>query len=483
MDRRRFLKNLGLGAAASMMPLAGLGAYRRKGPNFLFILVDDLGWKDLGCTGSTFYETPHLDRFAASSMQFTNGYASCPVCSPTRASIMTGKYPARLGITDWIPGRRPNKRKLLGPPIHNQLPLNEVTIAERLGAAGYKTFFAGKWHLGGEGYFPEDQGFDINKGGHHKGSPPGGYYSPYKNPKLSNGPEGEYLTDRLTDESIRFLEENRRNPFLLFLSFYTVHTPIQACKRHVDRFKKKANALPGIEGPAQTAEGEGFTKMRQDNPAYASMVHAMDENVGRLLGKLEEPELEDNTVVIFTSDNGGLSTLFKRGYPTSNQPLRAGKGWCYEGGIRVPLIVRAPGVTKPGSVCHVPVTSTDFHPTMLELASLELKRGQHPDGCSLVSLLQGSGTLDRNAIYWHYPHYHGSAWNPGAAVRAGDWKLIEFYEEKRIELYNLEKDAGERNDLAAKYPRKKAELLEMLHEWQIKVGAKMPRPNPDFKEE
>ena len=479
-SRRDFLKWLGAGAAAAILPGAVRGAPRRK-PNFVFFLVDDLGWKDLGCYGSTFYDTPNLDRLAASGMRFTDAYAACPVCSPTRASIMTGKYPARLGITDWIPGQRPKNRKLLAPPIHNQLALEEVTIAEVLKEAGYRTFFAGKWHLGGQGFFPEQQGFDINKGGHHAGSPPGGYYAPYKNPKLQDGPAGEYLTDRLAAESVRFLQTHAKEPFLLYLSFYTVHTPIQACKRHIEAYQKKADALPPLRGPEQTKEHNGWTKMRQDNPAYASMVHAMDENVGRVLGAIERLGLAEETVVIFMSDNGGLSTLGRRGYPTSNLPLRAGKGWCYEGGIREPMIVRAPGVTRPGSTCSVPVTSTDFYPTMLELAGLPPRPEQHVDGLSLVPLLAGGKTLPREAIYWHYPHYHGSTWTPGAAVRAGDWKLVEFYDEGTAELYHLGQDIGERRDLARQMPQKRDELLALLHAWQKQVGAKMPRPNPDYK--
>jgi len=478
--RRDFLRWLGAGAAAAILPGRARGAPPKR-PNFVFFLVDDLGWKDLGCYGSTFYDTPNLDRLAASGMRFTDAYAACPVCSPTRASIMTGKYPARLGITDWIPGRRPRNRKLLGPPIPNQLALEEVTIAEALKEAGYRTFFAGKWHLGGQGFFPEQQGFDINKGGHHRGSPPGGYYSPYKNPKLEDGPAGEYLTDRLAAESCRFLQAHAKEPFLLYLSFYTVHTPIQACKRHLERYKKKADALPPLNGPAQIKERNGWTKVRQDLPDYASMVHAMDENVGRVLGVIDRLGLADDTVVVFMSDNGGLSTLAKRGFPTSNLPLRAGKGWCYEGGIREPMIIRAPGVTRPGSTCGVPVTSTDFYPTMLELAGLPPRPDQHVDGLSLVPLLKGSKTLPREAIYWHYPHYHGSTWAPGAAVRAGDWKLIEFYDEGTVELYNLATDIGERRNLAKQMPRKRDELLGLLHAWQKRVGAKMPRPNPGYK--
>jgi len=471
----------------------GLTAASAPRPNFLFVLVDDLGWPDVGCYGSTFYETPNVDRLAASGMRFTTAYAACPVCSPTRASIMTGKYPARVGITDWIPGNDPKHRKLLGPRDLHHLPLSEVTIAEALKEAGYRTFFAGKWHLGGKGYYPENQGFDINKGGYEAGAPRGrvrgkyrgAYYVPYRNPKLKDGPPGEYLTDRLADESIKFMEEHVKShpstPFFLYLSFYTVHAPIQPCKRYLDTFKEKASKLPPSQGPAYIRERKAWTRQRQDNPAYATMVHAMDYNVGRVLKTLDRLGLTKNTVVIFMSDNGGLSTLPRRGAPTSVLPLRAGKGWCYEGGIREPMIIRAPGVTKAGTVCDVPVTSTDFYPTILQLAGLPLRPRQHADGLSLVGLLKGEKSLNRKALFWHYPHYHGSGWTPGAAVRAGDWKLIEFYEENAVELYNLREDPGERHECGARFPAKRKELTELLHRWRKETGAKMPKPNPAYK--
>ena len=480
INRRNFLKQCGLGALALAWQGRVRAARGARKPNVVFILVDDLGWFDLGCYGSTFYETPNLDRFAASGTRFTDAYAACPVCSPTRAAIMTGKYPARLDITDWIPGREPKDRRLLGPQDRHELPLEEITLAEAFRAEGYRTFFAGKWHLGGEGYYPEDQGFDINKGGHDKGSPPGGYYTPYKNPKLEDGPEGEYLTDRLTDESLRFLRANQDNPFLLFLSFYTVHTPIQACTRHIEHFNQKAAVLPEPEGPAFRREHEGTTRLRQDRPDYASMVCAMDENVGRLLDALDDLGLADDTIVVFTSDNGGLSTVRGESAPTSLGPLRAGKGWCYEGGIRVPQIIRVPGLTAPGSVCAVPVTSTDFYPTLLELIGAGMPNDDPRDGVSLAALLGGGPAPARDALFWHYPHYHGSAWTPGAALRAGDWKLVEFYEEEKVELYNLREDVGEQTDLSAAMPEKSHELLELLHEWQRGIGAKMPVPNPDY---
>ena len=458
------------------------GCSQKQAPNFVFILVDDLGWTDLGCYGSELYETPNIDKLATQSMVFTDAYASCPVCSPTRASIMTGKYPTRVNITDWIPGQNPPNTRLLGPQDLHALPLEEVTIAEALQEQGYKTCFAGKWHLGGEGFYPEEQGFDLNFGGHDKGSPPGGYYVPYKNPKLADGPEGEYLTDRLTNESIQFIEENKENPFLLYLSFYTVHTPIQASKRHIDKFRKKVAEKVDTAAPKIILEHEvGKTVLEQYDADYASMVYALDENIGRLLDKLEEAGLSENTIIIFTSDNGGLSTLERnrRDPPTSVQPLRAGKGWCYEGGIRVPLIVKAPGQTSPGQH-NFPVISNDFYPTILELVGLPAMPQQHVDGTSIVPLLTGEKELDREAIFWHFPHYHGSAWKPGAAIRMGDWKLVEFYHWEQTELYNLKEDLGEQNNLAATYPEKVEELKNKLKALQEETGAKFPIPNPDY---
>jgi len=462
-----------VGGLVAMFGMGSAFAAPPRPPNFVFLLVDDLGWKDLSCYGSEFYESSNIDALAKSGMRFTDAYAACPVCSPTRAAIMTGKYPPRVNITDWIPGKNDKNRKLKTPQDRSNLALDEVTLAEALKAEGYATFFAGKWHLGSDNFLPQDQGFDINKGGHHRGSPPGGYYTPYRNPQLSDGPEGEYLTDRLTDESIEFMEANRDQPFLLYLSFYTVHTPIQACKRHVEKFQKKKADLPARDDPLYVAERDGWTRTRQSDPAYASMVYALDENVGRLMEKLDELKLTDKTVVIFTSDNGGLSTLSGKRAPTAELPLRAGKGWCYEGGIRVPLIVRAPGITKPGTQSHAVVTSTDYYATILDLAGAKPRAQQHVDSVNLLPALKG-GTLDREAVYWHYPHYHGSTWAPGAAVRAGKWKLIEFYEYGTVELYNLEDDLGERNDLAAKLPEKRDQLRAMLRNWQKQVGAKMP---------
>lgn len=449
----------------------------KKKPNFLFILVDDLGWADLTCYGSAFYETPNLDALASEGVMFTDAYASCPVCSPTRASIMTGKYPSRLNITDWIPGDDPHNRKLLGPTDKHMLPHKEVTIAETLKEAGYNTFFAGKWHLGDSAFFPEDQGFDINIGGHHRGSPPGGYYTPYNNPKLSDGPEGEYLTDRLCSETINFIDSNKEEPFLAYLSFYTVHTPIQANKELIDYYNKKKSTLENPD-PVLVKEHEGNTVINQYNAAYASMVAAMDKNVGRIIEYLNNNGLSENTYIIFTSDNGGLSTLQNDWLaPTSVRPLRGGKGWCYEGGIRVPLIISGPGIDP--ALSSVPAISTDYYPTILELAGLAPLPEQHIDGQSLVPALEQKD-IKREAIFWHYPHYHGSAWTPGAAIRKGKWKLIEFYDYELTELYNLEEDIGETNDLSEEYPEIRDDLKESLIRLQDKTGALMPVPNPDF---
>ena len=457
----------------------GLTVQAAKQTNFLFFLVDDMGWADIGANGSTFHETPHIDRLAKSGMRFTQGYAAGSVCSPTRASIMTGKHPVRVDITDWIPGQsnRPTN-PLLHPEDQHSLPLKEVTLAEALKQHGYQTFFAGKWHLGKEGEWPTDQGFDINIGGHHKGSPPGGYYAPWTNPALKAKHKGEYLTERLTAESVKFLKSrDKTKPFLLYLSYYNIHTPIQPYKKRIDHYKSKAEK--SFTGPTPfEVEHDGKTRTRQDNPALASMVAAVDDSVGALLDKLEELKLDDNTVVIFFSDNGGLSTLGRIG-PGCNLPLRAGKGWLYEGGIREPTLIRAPGVTRPGSVSHKPMISMDFFPTMLDLAGLPLQPKLHVDGRSLLSQLKGNDTGQRT-LHWHYPHYHGSSWKPGASIRDGDWKLIEFYHYKNFELYNLAKDPGECTNLAKRNPSKAAELRAKLSAWQKQMKAKMPVPNPNY---
>lgn len=461
-------------------------------PNFVFMIADDLGYMDVGFNHpETFYETPHLDRLAASGMTFSQGYAACPVCSPTRASIMTGKYPARIHTTDYFGAPQPEQivqnrlsrfieLPLLPAPYEDRLALEEYTLAEALKDAGYATFFAGKWHLGPEGYWPEDQGFDVNKGGIDRGGPYGGkkYFSPYGNPRLDDGPEGEHLPDRLASEAIAFMAEQSEKPFLVYLSFYSVHTPLMARPDLLAKYQEKALSYPA---DAWGQEGARKVRLVQNHPVYAAMVEAMDQACGKVLDYLRDARLEDQTVVIFTSDNGGLST--SEGHPTSNLPLRAGKGWLYEGGIREPWVIRWPGTTEPGSVCAAPVISTDFYPTMLEMAGLQPKPGQLFDGQSLVSWLQhpaNPGQTRNRTLYWHYPHYGNQGGSPGAAIRRGDDKLIAFFEDQRVELYNLAEDPGELSDRSSAYPELTSELLGLLHAWQKEVEARMPEANPEY---
>lgn len=467
--------------ASCAMLIASLSLAGAERPNVVFVVVDDLGWIDLGSYGSTFYDTPNLDRLATRSIKFTQAYAASPVCSPTRAALLTGRHPVRIGITDWIPGMpddRATQPQLRTPEDLHFLPLDEQTVSEIFQQAGYHTFFAGKWHLGEDpGFWPEAQGFHINKGGNGKGSPtfPGGngYYAPYGNPSLEEGPPGEYLTDRLTEESIRFIASAAGAPFFLYLSFYTVHAPIQGCKTYDHRYLEKSHALPD-SGKMQTVdEHHGKTRINQSDPLYAAMVRSMDENVGRLLEAIREHGLQEQTIVIFTSDNGGLSTTSSGG-PTSVLPLRAGKGWCYEGGIRIPLLIRYPGISDPGMECHQPVISMDLFPTLLELASLELPEGVELDGRSLIPYLRHPGRIDNRTLIWHYPHYHGSTWRPGSAIRKQRWKLLEFYEDCTVELYDLSVDPGERNNLAPGNPMLADSLRKELHRELRDLGARYP---------
>ncbi|MBN1342341.1 MAG: sulfatase [Phycisphaerae bacterium] len=470
---------LALAIPMMLVPSLSLAAAKQK-LNFVFFLVDDMGWTDAGCYGSTFYETPSIDRLAAQGVRFTDAYAACPVCSPTRASILSGKYPARLHLTNWLYGDI--RKQLIGPPYTRWLPLEEVTLAEALKAAGYATGFVGKWHLGNEPYWPEHQGFDVNVAGWTAGSPGrGGYFPPYNNPRLSDGPKGEYLTDRLTDEALKFLDANKGRPFLLYLSHYAVHTPLLSKPSYAKKYEAKAEKLPPSKGPRFLPEGARQARQVQDHPVYAGMVQSMDESLGRVMAKLEALGIDDHTAVFFMSDNGGLST--SEGHPTSNVPLRAGKGWLYDGGIREPMIIKWPGMAKPGSVCRAPVTSTDFYPTILEMAGLPLRPEQHRDGVSLVPLLKQRGALGRKAVFWHYPHYSPQGGRPSGAVRCGDLKLIEFYEDNRVELYDLGKDIGEKRDLSTSMPAKTAELRRMLHDWRASLDARMPTPNPDWGKE
>lgn len=471
----------------SLIMSTGCSTQEEQKPNILFIMVDDLGWADVGCNNpETFYETPNINRLADEGMRFTNAYAACPVCSPTRASIMTGKYPARLNTTDYFGAPQPQtvnrhwtrNKPLLPAPYNDRMPLEETSLAEALKEAGYATFFAGKWHLGPEGYWPEDQGFDVNKGGIQRGGPYGGkkYFSPYGNPRLEDGPDGEHLPDRLASETVKFIREHPDQPFLAYLSFYSVHTPLMAREDLKEKYVKKRESVPP---EAWGQEGERKVRLVQNHAVYAGMVEAMDIAVGKVLTYLRETGLDENTVVFFMSDNGGLST--SEGHPTSNLPLRAGKGWLYEGGIREPMIIKWPGTTQPGSICEIPVISTDFYPTILDMANIPPEPDQHKDGISLVPLLEGRKKLDREGLFWHYPHYGNQGGSPGSAIRTGDYKLIEFFEDQHVELYHLGNDIGEKKNLADSIPEKANELMERLHSWQKETGARFPTPNPNHK--
>lgn len=458
-------------------------------PNILFILADDLGYHDLSCMGSKYYETPHIDRIANEGMIFTNGYATCQVCSPSRASIMLGQFPARHGITDWIGAKTREAwreagrfNKLLPPEYVHNLPQEAVTLPEALKEAGYKTFFAGKWHLGEKGSWPEDHGFDINKGGWDVGSPKGGYFSPFVNPNLKNKQDGENLSMRLAQETVEFLKQNNPKttgqPVLAYLSFYAVHSPIQTTREKWAKYRQKAED----QGIAPKGfEMAHFLPVRQvqDNPVYAGLVEAMDDAVGTVLEALDALELSDNTIVIFTSDNGGVAA--GDAFATSNLPLRGGKGYQYEGGIREPYFIKVPGLTKGGASNPTPVTGTDFYPTLLDLAGLDLKPEQHLDGLSLVPLLKGE-TMDKRPLIWHYPHYGNQGGEPSSIIREGDWKLIHYYEDGRVELFNLGSDLEEKRDVARQRPELVAKLSETLFSFLNEVGARYPEPDPEYNE-
>jgi arylsulfatase A-like enzyme len=436
-------------------------------PNIVLIVADDLGWRDLGCYGSTYHKTPHIDRLAKDGARFTDFYAACPVCSPTRASLLTGRYPQRYGVTDWLPGRpdRPDQ-KLKRPAVTPQLPLIEVTLAEALKNAGYKTGIIGKWHLGGAGFEPQKQGFDSNVAGDETGTPRS-YFAPFRNksgamPGLESAQEGEYLTDRLAAEAEKFIETHRSSPFFLYLPHYAPHIPLSAKKDLIAKY------------PGSPAHG------RQGHPVYAAMIESLDDAVGRVLKKIDDLKLSENTIVIFTSDNGGLATPEGSPFaPTINSPLREGKGFLYEGGIRVPLIVKWPGKTKPGSTITEPCSSIDVFPTLA--AAAEASIGERKiDGVSLLPLLEG-GKLPERALYWHYPHYANQGSKPGGAIRLGDFKLLEFYEDGRRELFDVKKDLSETRNLILDKKDLAADLANRLDAWRRDVKAKMPTPNPDYR--
>lgn len=454
-------------------------------PNIVFILADDFGYHDMSVMGSEFYETPNIDRIANEGMIFTDGYAACQVCSPSRASIMSGKFPARHGITDWIGARTGEEwrkagrfNKLLPPEYVHNLPHEYVTLPEALKEAGYKTFFAGKWHLGSEGSWPEDHGFDINKGGWDKGSPMGGFYAPWENPRLESGPDGESLTMRLAQETAQFLQEHKDTSFFAFLSFYAVHAPLQTTQEKWAKYRDKAEAM----GIAETGFEMGhFLPIRQvqDNPVYAGLVETMDDAVGVVLKALDELGLAENTIVIFTSDNGGVAA--GDAFATSNKPLRAGKGYQFEGGIREPYFIKIPGM-QGGQKNTTPVSGTDFYPTLLKLAGADLRPEEHSDGVSLVPLLKG-GTIDERPLIWHYPHYGNQGGEPSSIIRLGNWKLIHYYEDGREELYNLETDLEETTDVSAENPELTKQLSQQLFAYLNEMGARFPEKDPEYNEE
>jgi arylsulfatase A len=493
MNRRQFLFSMGIGAVSlaglDISPVLGFSktkmppaASSQDSPNIILINVDDLGWRDLSCYGSSFYETPNIDRLASQGMRFTNGYAACAVCSPTRASVMTGRYPARIGITDWIHhldrqaylaiGKGTNpveyvetpERPLLCPPNPYWMELDEVTIAEMLQPKGYLTCHIGKWHLGDFWWYPNKQGFDVNIGGCEIGQPPT-YFDPYyQNPRRSSIPtlrprrQGEYLTDREADEAVKFIEKNKDKSFFLHYCPYAVHTPLEAKKELIQKYGRKRSA-------------------QQNNAVYAAMIESVDRAVGKILIALDEMNLSQRTLVIFTSDNGGLEEYTveggKKAFATDNAPLRAGKGYPYEGGIRVPLIIRWPGNIEAGSVCDHPAVSIDFFPTVCQAANIELPQDRVIDGESLMPLLLHKGSLRRQAIFWHFPHYRGSI-VPYSIIRREQWKLIKRYEGKTFELFNLKEDLSEKQDLSNRMPQKVRELDDLLQAWLKETGAKLP---------
>ena len=473
--RREVLGRIGkVASAAGAVALcsSGRAAETRKRPNIVLIYVDDMGWTDLGCFGSKFYETPNIDRLCGQGMKLTSTYAACTVCSPSRAALLTGRYPARTGITQWIRGgnrkgegyQTKSRRPLLEPINQGYLRPREITIAELLKTVGYTSCHVGKWHLGGGPYRPESQGFDFNYGGCERGSPPG-YYDPYRNalPGLKGRKAGEYLTDRESDEAVRFLRKHRDRPLFLYMSHYAVHMPLQGRADLVEKYKAKQPVG------------------KHKSPVYAAMVESVDQSTGKILRALDELGLADKTIVIFTTDNGGVDAIANghaRAYVTNNAPLRSGKCWPYEGGIRVPGIVRWPGVTKPGSASDEPIIGMDFFTTVCTAAGAKVPTDRPIDGLDLRPVLSGKGSLKRDAIFWHRPHYQHAT--PHGTVRAGDWKLIRYYEDDAVELFNLADDLSETTNLADKQPAKVKDLLAKLDAWLKATGAKMPIPNPNY---
>lgn len=513
-------------------PSSGPGSTQKQRMNVIFFLVDDMGWSDVGYEGSSLYETPTIDSLAKAGVRFTQAYAACPVCSPTRGSIMTGEYPARTHLTDWLPGRKNFPfQKLKEVRSAQHLPYGQLTLPKVLQENGYATAIFGKWHLGEDSASTRRQGFDLHIPHYNKGWPNGTYFSPFGMEGLEGGPKGEYLTDRLTDEALKWIQQNRYQPFFLYLAHFAVHDPIQGRGDLVVKYERKLkqnphkNEVPYIleENPdnadplsrkqltalLQDKNYQGFSylpnrivkiKQYQDNPQFAAMVESVDESLERVIAKLKELNLDKNTIIIFFSDNGGMSAAnfghpkrdiskyrLDKAYSTSNLPLRGGKGWLYEGGIRVPMIVYWPNEGLHGMVCNVPVISTDFYSTILDMLGISptVNDKNGIDGMSLVPLLKGqeedAEKIKDRALYWHWPNYsnHGEQ-SPGGAVRYGDYKLIEYFENYNVQLFNLKNDLGEQHDLSKQMPDKVKQLKDMLHAWRKNVGAEMPVSNPNY---
>ena len=455
-----------------------------KKPNIVMILIDDMGWRDLQCFGSTFYETPNIDALAAEGTVFTQAYASCPVCSPSRASLMTGKYPARVGLTHYIGGH--DWGKLMEVPYVDHLPLEEYTLPKALRDAGYHTWSVGKWHLGEKEYYPEHQGFEVNVGGCSWGHPHDGYFAPWGIENLpSDVPEGTFLTDYLTDRAVELIQSKDDAPFFLYWSHYAVHTPIQAKPEDLARFEEKSRRMK-LDQVNPYVEGEHFPcwhkrkervlrRLVQSDVPYAALIWNLDQNVGRFVQALKDCGEYENTIIVFTSDNGGLATA--EGSPTCNAPLSEGKGWGYEGGVRVPLIVAGPGIAAH-RWCDSPTTTPDWYPTFLELAGLPPQPQQHQDGVSIAPLLRGE-TMEERPLFWHYPHYGNQGGQPMAAVRRGNYKLLKFFEDNHTELYDLSQDIAESFNLAEELPNLANELETLLDAWIQEVGGIVPQPNPE----
>lgn len=452
--------------------------------------MDDMGWRDLGCSGSDFYETPNIDALCRQGMIFDNAYAACPVCSPSRASAITGRYPARVGVTDWIDHRgkvHPRKGELIDAPYLKALPHSEKTIAQYLSENEYDTWHVGKWHLGDKGNHPQDFGFDVNIAGSAYGHPYKGYFSPYELDYLTDGPEGEFLTDRITDEAIDLIKHRSDKPFYLNLWEYAVHLPIQAKEKDITYFKEKAKRLhldevnPFVDCEfynCGTVQDERVQRrMFQSDPAYAALIYNLDESIGKLINVLKEEGIYENTLIVFCSDNGGLST--SENSPTCNLPAREGKGWTNEGGLRVPMFVVWEDQIQANTRSHRVVTTPDIFSTFLDVVGIDADPEITLDGVSFVPTLKGENQEMRKPAFWHYPHYGNQGGTPGAAVRYGDYKLIEFFNDYHVELYNVEDDISEQRDLVEKMPEKVVELKAYLKEWSQDVGAKYPERNPD----